>query len=138
MEQFQKKTCLKNTRTSRAHMNMHEKNTVHWMSNTKSWKNNFNQEIMVMVTVTKQSEISEDNLMKLYLWLKKAKRKLSSMLALLELKINLLSDFSMNKLPELKVKKNFLRQSWTEWGTFMNQRFNKRMLCLKKQQTSWQ
>lgn len=64
-----------------------------------------------MVTVTKQSEISEDNLMKLYLWLKKAKRKLSSMLALLELKINLLSDFSMNKLPELKVKKNFLRQS---------------------------
>lgn len=66
---------------------------------------------MVMVTVTKQSEISEDNLMKLYLWLKKAKRKLSSMLALLELKINLLSDFSMNKLPELKVKKNFLRQS---------------------------
>ena len=66
---------------------------------------------MVMVTVTKQSEISEDNLMKLYLWLKKAKRKLSSMLALLKLKINLLSDFSMNKLPELKVKKNFLRQS---------------------------
>lgn len=66
---------------------------------------------MVMVTATKQSEISEDNLMKLYLWLKKAKRKLSSMLALLELKINLLSDFSMNKLPELKVKKNFLRQS---------------------------
>lgn len=64
-----------------------------------------------MVTVTKQSEISEDNLMKLYLWLKKAKRKLSSMLALLELKINLLSDFSMNKLPELRVKKNFLRQS---------------------------